>query len=277
MNWKLPPSDKSKRWLNPSLELQILLACSWSCQSCDAFSQFHGISWVKKGTMTIAQIQHFIDEMKEQNAFLGRIRILGGEPTMHGKFQDIVRMLHAELVVTGHVGHLEVITNGDNPEKIEPVKHLIKKVRVSGEAAKQRSHTANLRATPRSLGYEGKRCGQPEFCGWSLSFYGYAPCSSGAGIMRLRDLMELQQRTSLPTEKGTEKTWPELQELCNDCYHGLRDEDKVKSGTGMKPGQHALNVPSTEVWENLAPWLHGKNADWPIYGQEARVPAEATA
>ena len=273
MGWKDKPADSAKVWLNPSLELQILLACGWSCQSCDAFSQFHGISWIKKGTMSMAQIQFFCSEMENANAYFGRIRILGGEPTGHPRFADVVRLLHERLVQHGHVGHLELITNGDAPEKIEPVKHLIKKVRVSGEAAKQRSHTANLRATPKSLGYEGKRCGQPEFCGWSLSYHGYAPCSSGAGIMKLRDLMAIHQRTSLPAQNGTEQTWPELQSLCDECYHGLRDEDKVKSGTGMLPGQHKLNVPNADVWENLAPWLHGKNADWPVYGQQ--VPVEA--
>lgn len=269
MGWKDAPRDPAKVWLNRSLELQILLACSWSCQSCDAFSQFHGISWVKKGTMTVAQIRHFVEEMKAANAYFGRIRILGGEPTMHPRFAEIVEMLHAELV-PDYVGHLEVITNGDNPQKIEPVKHLLQKVRVSGEAAKRKSHTANLRATPESLGYSGKRCGQPEHCGWSLSYYGYAPCSSGAGIMRLRDLMPEHQRTSLPIARSTEAAWPDLQKLCDLCYHGLDDADKVKSGTAYENPEELLNnVPSPDAWKNLAPWLHGKQPDWSVYGSPA--------
>lgn len=274
MNWKSPPIDPDKLWLNNSMELQILLACSWDCHACDQFSNFHGISFVKKGTMTLAQIEHFIHEMQAANAYFGRIRILGGEPTGHPKFAEIIKMLDGWLVAYGHVGFLEVITNGDNPERIEPVRHLISRVRVSGERDKQKRHTANLRATPASLGYHGRRCNQPEHCGWSLSYYGWAPCSSGAGIMRLRDLMATHQRHALPGERGTEKNWPELQQLCDQCYHGLRDEDKVKCGTGQQPGQHALNAPSPEMWSHLGPWLSGKQPTWQVYGQdEAAVPA----
>jgi hypothetical protein len=271
-DWKKggPPQGKVK--LNNSLELQILFACPWSCHACDQMSNFHGISFIKKGTMSMKQIEHFITEMKLANAYFGRIRIVGGEPTVHPAFVRICELLYNELVLTEHIGHLELVTNGDQSilnyaEKIEAVKPFILHIHTSGEGSKQKHHTATYVHTPESLGYEGKRCGQPEHCGWSLSYYGYAPCSSGAGIMRLRDLMPKFQKNDLPMVAGTEANWPELQSLCNVCYHALRDEDKIKCGTGMKPGQHALNTPSPEVWTHLAPWLNGKEPDWPIYGQ----------
>lgn len=276
MNWKAAPKDASKLWLNRSLELQILLACSWSCTACNAYSNFHGISFTKKGMMSVAQIKNFIAEMHEHNAYFGRIRVLGGEPGQHPRLHEIIHLLYDELVLKGHVGHLELITNGDHMDKIKPIAHLFVKVRVSGEGSKQKHHVSSLRTTPALLGYEGKRCGQPEFCGWSLSAYGYAPCSAGAGLMRLRDLMATHQRIDLPLVKGTEANWPQLQELCNHCLHGLRDEDKVKCGTGTKPGQAELNAPHPEVWDKLVPWLHGKQPDWPIYGQAKQEPV-ATA
>mgnify|MGYP001561241107 CR=1 FL=1 len=266
MGWKDKPSDPAKVWINSSIEIQILLACGWDCHACDQLSNYHGISFVKKGTMTVAQIQHFVDELKAVNGYFGRARIVGGEPTGHPKLAEIIKLLHSELVATGHIGHLEIVTNGDGQAKLEALKPFIQKVRVSNEKDKQKHHSSNMRATPSSLGYEGKRCGQPEFCGWSLSYYGFAPCSSGAGIMRLRDLMPQQQVVSLPVGK-TDEVWPQLQQLCNNCYHGLKDEDKVKCGTGTKPGQHALNTPNEDAWSHLAPWLMGRQPNWPIYGQ----------
>lgn len=269
MGWKDPPKDPTKRWLNKSLEIQIMLACNWSCHACDQHSNFAGLSYVKKGTMTLSQIEHFIRQMKEANAYFGRIRLVGGEPSLHPKLTEIVRLLHAELVPS-HVHQLEIVTNGSHPEKLGAIRHLVK-VRVSDESDKQKHHTANLRATPNSLGYEGKRCGAPEHCGWSLSYYGFAPCSSGAGIMRLHDLMDIHRVAELPTagvrEGGTGTVWPKLQDLCNLCYHALRPEDKVKCGTGMKEGQHELNTPSEETWKALAPWLNGRAAPWEVYGQ----------
>ena len=266
MDWKAPPADRAKLWLNKSLEIQLLLACNWSCHACDQFSQFTQIQWVKKGTMTLAQVQKFVGEMQAANAYFGRIRLVGGEPTLHPRFAEIVTLLYGGLVKPGHVGILEVVTNGSHPEKIEPVRQYIHKVRVSGEGSKQKAHTANLVNTPASLGYQGRRCGQPEHCGWSLSYYGYAPCSSAAGIMRMRDMMTDHQRLELPTIRGTENNWPRLQDLCNQCYHALRDEDKIKCGTGQRPEDAGKNEPSPEAAAHLTPWLNGKVPAWPVYG-----------
>lgn len=238
--------------------------------NCDQFSNLPGISWVKRATMSVEQIVAFCREMRDKNAYLGRIRLVGGEPSLHPKLPVIVGTLNS-LVGTGHVGVLEVVTNGSHPEKLEPVRQFIGKVRVSDEKDKQRSHVANLSATPVSLGYEGRMCSAPWHCGFSLNYYGYFPCSSGAGIARLRDWMRWQ-RLELPMPRYSidtiRATWPDLQVLCNHCYHGLRDEDKVRCGTGQQPGQYGLNVPNQDTWENLAPWLNGKQPDWKIYGSE---------
>lgn len=264
MDWKAPPKDSSKKWLNKSLEIQLLLACNWSCTACDQFSQLRTVSFVRKGTMTLDQIAHFIAEMKEQNAYFGRIRLVGGEPTIAPRFAEITKMLHSELVTTGHIGRLEVVTNGSKPEKIQPVKVYLEKVRVSGEEAKQRDHTANMVHSPASLGYEGKMCTAPWHCGWSLNYWGYFPCSSGAGLSRFYDWTQWQ-RLNLPLAK-TLDVWPDLQTLCNHCYHALRPEHKIKCGTGTKPGQAELNKPSPENQVILDRWLSGALPTWPIYG-----------
>lgn len=275
-NWKAPPTDPEKKWLNKSLEIQVILLCNWSCTACDQLSQFSNIGFIKKGTMSLDQIQHFIDEMRVTNSYLGRIRLVGGEPSMHPKIEEICKMLHSQLVETGHVGMLDVITNGSKIDRLKAIRDTQPlKIRVSDENDKQKHHTANFVQTPASLGYEGKMCSAPWHCGMSLNNYGYFPCSSGAGIVRLMNDLEKWQRLTIPTgdvypftgrQPGTVmRTWPALQSLCNLCYHGLKDEDKIKCGTGMLPGQHALNRPSAEAWENLAPWLSGQQPDWPVY------------
>jgi hypothetical protein len=261
--WNELPQDKAKLWLNKSLELQIILACNWHCIACDQGSQFSSFDFVKRGTMTLDQVRHFIGEMKSANTYIGRIRILGGEPTVHPKFKEIVELLHSELVPS-HVGQLEVITNGSHPERIQSVRHLIKP-RVSREEAKQSAHVANLINTPASLGYEGRMCNAPWHCGISLNAYGYFPCSSGAGIARFEDWMKWQ-RLKLPTCvkpcNAVRETWPELQELCNHCYHGLRDEDKVRCGTSNP----ANNVPGAHIKTKMDEWRKGKKAVWEVYG-----------
>lgn len=261
MNWKAKPADKSKTRISKSIEIQIMLLCNWACQACDQFSQFPSISFVKRATMTEGQIEHFIKEMRDNNAYIGRIRLVGGEPSAHPKFEGLVKMLHAGLVATGHIGQIEVVTNGSKQERIVPLKPYIEKVRISDEKDKQRTHVANLAATPAELGYPGTMCSAPWHCGFSLNYYGYFPCSSGAGIARMRDWM-VWQRLALPVE-GVMAAWPNLQELCNHCYHGLKDEHKVRCGTAV----NELNAPSKDAWSHLGPWLAGKQPAWPVYGE----------
>lgn len=257
--WKLPPPE-GKVWVGAALELQILLSCNWTCHACDQFSNLSSISWVRKGTMTLDQIDFFCREMRENNAYIGRLRVLGGEPTLHPKFKEILTRLDS-LKQDGHLYQLEVVSNGSNIAKLKEVKNLVK-VRVSGQAEKEKNHTANMVHTPAELGYEGKVCSAPWHCGISLNYWGYFPCSAGAGLARMRDDLMPWQRLSLPLE-GVWKTWPELQKLCNHCYHGLKPEDKIKCGTA----NYEKNVPSEEAWSHLAPWLHGKRFEWEVYGQ----------
>jgi len=280
MDWKAPPADTSKRWLNKSLEIQIMLACNWSCHACDQFSQFSSFAWIKRGTMSVEQIERFVAEMCETNSYIGRIRLVGGEPSLHPKLPQIVTLLSQRLRDAGHIGQLEIITNGTHPEKIKAARKVIStdgepgewplKVRTSDEGDKQKHHTANLVHTPASLGYEGKMCSAPWHCGMSLNYYGYFPCSSGAGIARFLDDVPRWQRLSLPLCvkpcNAVRENWPELQQLCNHCYHGLKDEHKVKCGTGTIPGQDALNKPSPEMQAQIDHWKSGAQPDWKIYG-----------
>jgi hypothetical protein len=266
MDWKAPPADPEKMWLNKSLEIQLLLACNWSCVACDQHSQFTQIAFIKRGTMTLAQVQNFIAEMREHNAYFGRLRLVGGEPSIHPKFAEMVQLLQAELVDAGHVGRLEVVTNGSKPEKIDPVRKLLR-VRTSDDGDKQKHHTANLIHTPFTLGYEGKPCSAPWHCGISLNYYGYFPCSSGAGIARLQDWMRWQ-RLTLPLSRdrpcnAVRENWPDLGDLCGHCYHALKPEHKVKCGTS----DPEKNLPGPGIKEHLDPWLAGKQPTWAVYGQ----------
>jgi len=212
--------------------------------------------------MSPTQVQHFATEMRENNAYLGRVRVLGGEPTAHPKLAEISEIL-CELVKEGHVGALEMVTNASNMDAVHDVRHFYNKVRRSDENEKQKTHTANLVHTPAILGYRGKVCSAPTFCGISLNYYGYFPCSSGAGLARLMDDMERWQRLSLPKKKPLEE-WSDLEDLCQHCFHALKPEHKIKCGTD----KYELNVPHPKVWNFLGGWLNGKKPEgWKVYGQ----------
>jgi len=260
-------ADLDDRFLVYNLEVEnthTYIVNGMIVHNCDQFSNLPSISWVRKATMSIAQIENFCEEMRSNNAYVGRIRVVGGEPSIHPQLSGILTRLKS-LSNDGHVGQIEIITNGSHKNRVIGFKNqgYIDKVRISDEGDKQKHHTANLVHTPNSLGYEGKMCNAPWHCGISLNYYGYFPCSSGAGLSRLMDNVPTWQRLSLPKKPVLEE-WPDLQKLCNFCYHGLRDEDKIKCGTD----NYQLNVPGEESWSNLGPWLHGKQQDWTPYAQQ---------
>jgi hypothetical protein len=213
--------------------------------------------------MTIEQIERFVVEMQQANAFIGRCRILGGEPTLHPQLVDIVRLLHRELVEKGHMAGIEIITNGSHPERIALINRPVR-VRVSGNKDKQKHHVANMLHTPASLGYQGRVCSSPWHCGFSLSRYGFFPCSAGAGIARIMNAMHWQRLTLPKTDEpcnAVRHTWPDLCELCSFCYHGLKAEDKIHCGldeTKNQPGEH--------IKPALDEWLGGKEPTWQVYG-----------
>ena len=246
------------------------VANSLIAHNCDSFSQFP-LPFTKRGTMTMDQIDHFIKEMQENNAYIGRIRFVGGEPTTNRMFAEIVSRIYKGLVPE-FIGCLEVITNGTHLEVVKPVRQLLSKVRVSGEAAKDKAHTASLVHSPASLGYQGTICGSPWHCGISLNYWGYYPCSGGAGLARFRDWGEWQ-RTKLPLsvnwtypEKPTavRDNWPDLQLLCNHCHYALNPADKIKSGTR----DWSKNKPNEENQKLLDAWMAGKLPSWKVYGSE---------
>ena len=195
--WKKPPADPEMLWVNTSLEIQILLQCNFSCAPCDAFSNYHGVHWIKKGTMSLKQIKHFEEEMRDNNAYLGRVRLLGGEPTMHPKLEEICQIMKG-LQNDGHIHVVEMVTNASNMEKANEVKKYINKIRRSDLNEKNKTMVANLVHTPKSLGVAPFICSAPRFCGLSLNAFGYFPCSADAGLARLLNDVPRWQRTELP-------------------------------------------------------------------------------
>jgi len=264
--WKKGPDKEGMLYVNTSLEVQILLQCNFSCSPCDAFSNYHGVHWIKKGTMTLKQIKHFAAEMRDNNASLGRVRLLGGEPTMHPKLEEICKIMQG-LQKDGHVRIVEMVTNASNMEKANEVKPYLNKIRRSDLNEKNKTMVANLVHTPKSLNTKAYICSAPSFCGLSLNAFGYFPCSSGAGLARLLNDVPRWQRTELP-KKPFMEIWPDLLDLCSHCYHSLPVEKKQELKCG--PKNYEKNTPNPEMWSYLSQWINGRVTprDWKVYGEE---------
>ncbi len=67
------------------VELEILTACDLACFACDRFSDV-----TTAPNMTVSQVARFVDESLALNWEWERIRLLGGEPTLHPHLEEIV-------------------------------------------------------------------------------------------------------------------------------------------------------------------------------------------
>ena len=220
MNLSLPMYEN---WQDPKeqfrhIELEINVACDLACFACDRFSDV-----TTAPNMTVDQVRLFINESLELGWRWERIRLLGGEPTIHPQFDKMIEELLRYRKEFPDV-FLQVLTNGHG--KARKYREWLEGLNISLHAeAKTKGVTPlwfnNTRITPVDrdpdvgavppcsiFGVRG--------CGIGLTRHGYFLDGAGAavarvaghdvGIMRLKDV-----------------TWDAMMEqsavLCRHCGH----------------------------------------------------------
>ena len=90
------------------VEIDITWACNLRCfncnRSCEQAPTGEG--------MSVAQIRHFVEESVAAGKQWRRIRILGGEPTLHPDFLEILEILRSWRAGHAPGAIVEVATNG---------------------------------------------------------------------------------------------------------------------------------------------------------------------
>jgi hypothetical protein len=89
-------------------EIEINTACDLACFACDRFSDLKQI-WTPN--MTVSQVRRFVEESFDLNWEWERIRFLGGEPTLHPHFEELIGLLVEYRRRFPRV-FLQVLTNG---------------------------------------------------------------------------------------------------------------------------------------------------------------------
>lgn len=182
------------------IEIDITYLCNLHCLNCNrsvtqARDEMH---------MPLAMVVKFVDDSIAGRKRWRRIRVLGGEPTLHPEFQSLVRELlryrawHPACIV-------EVVTNGyggrvkrelaalpaevlvDNSAKTTPVQPYF------GPFNLAPVDDPKYRRTDYSNG-----CAVLEECGMGLTPMGYYPCAVAGGIDRI--LGESLGRAELPDD-----------------------------------------------------------------------------
>ena len=194
------------------VEMQLTYRCNLKCRMCNRLCDKFPLD----DDMTVGQVETFVRKLEEERRTIVRIKLVGGEPTLHPDFLTICELLSA-AVQKGLVGKVAVNSNGLTQSQF--TKPLPPGVNWKLSPAKNKRHRPYL-WSPKDLGLVGRGpCKMPRICGFSLDVKGWLPCSGGVAIARLFGHEHLYRPLDgpLPT-----KEWG-MAELCQDCIHGIDD------------------------------------------------------
>jgi hypothetical protein len=198
------------------IELDVTWACDLRCFHCN-----RSCEQAPTGeAMTVDQVRRFVDESLARGKRWERIRVLGGEPTLHPAFREILaELLRYREAVPDVV--VEVATHGATERARAAVRALPPGVRVddSHKVGREQPFEAFNRAPaddPRHRRSDFRAgCGVTEHCGIGLGPFGYYPCAVAAGIDRVVGLD--RGRKALPDD--ADDLHDQLAAFCRLCGH----------------------------------------------------------
>jgi hypothetical protein len=169
------------------IEIDLTYACNLKCLNCNrSCSQAPS-----EERITVGQIKKFVKESIENNVKWERIRLIGGEPTLHPDILEIVYIILEYNKRHSPETNIQLITNGFGPR----VNKILEKVPqgISIENSNKKSVVqlfCSFNVAPQD--YRNYRTGDYEsgcvncsICGISLTPYGYYCCGVAGGIDRI--------------------------------------------------------------------------------------------
>lgn len=199
------------------IEIDLTTDCTLACKNCDrSISQAPSKEYI-----SLEQIKKFYNESLELNWNWEKISLLGGEPTLHPQFFEILDILYQyKTKKTDCI--IEVVSNGYGSQVKDIINQIPPWVKIIN-TEKESSDSNFLRVNVAPIDFKKFRkndfssgCIITNSVGMGLSRYGYYPCGAGAAHDRvfgfdigLKSLKEVNQ-TTMDKIKST---------LCKYCGH----------------------------------------------------------
>lgn len=197
------------------IEIDITYRCNLKCYNCNRSTR----QAPSNLDISIDQINQFVNESIEKGIIWKRIRILGGEPTLHPHFLEIIKSLERYLSFN-HDSELQVVTNGFDEKTNKILNNLPDHIWIenSRKSTPRQLSFAPFNVAPRDLrAYKNtdysNGCAILEDCGMGLTPQGYYPCAISGGIDRI--MIKNIGYTSCPDVNDDMKYL--LEEFCQYC------------------------------------------------------------
>jgi hypothetical protein len=169
------------------IEIDITYLCNLHCLNCN-----RSVTQAKEGLhMAVAMVEQFVRDSLARSIAWKRIRVLGGEPTLHPEFDRVIEVLRGYTKVHPNC-ILEVVTNGHGNHVQAALERLPDDVWVDNSRK-----TGPIQPTfgpfnmapcddPRYRGADyTNACAVARDCGMGLTPQGYYPCAVAGGIDRI--------------------------------------------------------------------------------------------
>lgn len=208
-----PQYKRSRKFI----EIDITYACNLKCFNCNrSCTQAPSQEY-----MTVAQIRHFLNESISANICWECIRILGGEPTLHPDFLEIIDMIRSWKLNYAPEARVEVATNGYGRRVREVLSLIPEDVSIiDSHKDNRRQEFDAFNIAPSDLAiyrYADFRngCIITEVCGIGLTPYGWYPCAIAGAIDRVFGFDIGCNK--LPSKD--DDMYEQLEKFCSLCGH----------------------------------------------------------
>ena len=223
----LSPSDvyKRRKGFEPNtekIELDITYECNLKCLGCNRSCTQSPTS----ESLSLSDIKRFVNESISNNHDWKFINILGGEPTLHPEFKEIIKFIHVEYIEKYKPDTiLQIVSNGYEEKSrvlCEDMRDNFKNVRIdygSYKTDKVVEYFSPFNDAPiddenfKNADFS-KGCWVTSSCGVGFNGKGYYACAVAGGIDRITNQnMEVASLKDL-TNKALKE---QLNEFCKLC------------------------------------------------------------
>ena len=167
--------------------IDITYVCDLRCNNCNRSCTQDPTS----DHMTLGQIRHFLEESKERQIRWELIGLLGGEPTCHPQFLEVVELVREYRDGFSPETQIRVVTNGHSERTKKLLCQLPSDIEVvdSAKSSRDQPEFFTFNVAPIDVGgYERadffNACPVTHLCGIGVTPYGYYPCGVAGAIDR---------------------------------------------------------------------------------------------
>lgn len=235
------------------IEIDITYKCNLKCLNCNRSCR----QAPSDESMSLEQIGKFVDESIRRRKKWGRIRIVGGEPTLCPHFFDIMEQILLYKKDFSPATRIYLVTNGVGKVVNDVLSQIPRRIEIINTAKKSpvnKFYPFNVAPIDDAM-YKGvdysNACWIPYACGIGLTSYGYYPCAVGGAIDRIFGFDIGRKRIPATNDLMIN----ELRVLCSYCgifKSSIKDEKITKqmmSSTWKKAYQkYKTDKPSLSLY-----------------------------